>query len=197
VGVTRVRVAVVAQEPGIVVVLLHVIRRDVVIPITVAVGHDALCQVGEGDVRIAAYPPVGDQPIIPVVLALDAVVLERVGGGDGKQVADTRIIIDGEGVAVVSALHLVVATAAGEIVLPRLARKQHAHAAVGIDAQDGYKGIPIGAEMHTDGLAAGVGAVTAVGPDLDAGTIVDGRRPHRGASGWRRDDAEQPKCGQH
>src|SRR2546421_5436925 len=128
-------------------------------------------------------PAVGDQPIIPVVLALDAVVHERVGRGDGEQVADTRIVIDGEGVAVVSALHLIVATAAGEIVLPRLARKQHAHAAVGIDAQDGYKSIPIGAEMDAHGLAAGVGVVAAIGPDLDAGAIVDRRRPDRGASG--------------
>src|SRR2546430_2198968 len=107
--VAHVRVAVVAQEPGIVVVLFDVVRRDVVIPLTVAVGHDALCQVGKGDVRIAADPPVGDLSIIPVVLALDAVVHERIRRGDGEQVADTGIVIDVEGVAVVSALHFVVA----------------------------------------------------------------------------------------
>src|SRR5439155_789827 len=47
--VTHVGVAVVAQEPGIVVVLLHIIRCDVVIPIGITVGHDALRQIGDGD----------------------------------------------------------------------------------------------------------------------------------------------------
>src|SRR5205807_1308985 len=42
----RIGVAVVAQEPGIVIVLLHVVRRDVVIPSAVAGGDDALRQVG-------------------------------------------------------------------------------------------------------------------------------------------------------
>src|SRR6266853_1250860 len=172
VRVTHVAVAVVAQEPGIVVMLLHVVRRNIVIPIIVTVGHDTLRQVGEGDVRIATDPSVGDQPIIPMVPALNAVVHERVGRGHGEQVTDTRIVIDVEGVAVVSALHLVVATTAGEVVLPRLARKQHAHPAVGVDAQDRHEGIPIGAEVSADALAAGVGAVAAVGPDLDAGPIV-------------------------
>src|SRR5213596_1856824 len=120
VRVTHVAVAVVAQEPRIVVMLLHVVRRDIVIPIAVTIGHDVLGQVGEGDVRIAADPSVGDQSIIPVVPALDPVVHERVGRGHGEQVADTRIVIDVEGVAVVSALHLVVATTTGEVVLPRL-----------------------------------------------------------------------------
>src|SRR5207249_9004962 len=88
VRVTHVAVAVVAQEPGIVVMLLHVVRRDIVIPIAVTIGDDALGQVGEGDVRIAADPSVGDQSIIPVVSALDPVVHERVGRGHGEQVAD-------------------------------------------------------------------------------------------------------------
>src|SRR5207249_97133 len=74
VRVAHVAVAVVAQEPGIVVMLLHVVRRDIVIPIAVTIGDDALGQVGEGDVRIAADPSVGDQSIIPVVSVLDPVV---------------------------------------------------------------------------------------------------------------------------
>ena len=195
--VAHVRVAVVAQEPGIVVVLFDVVRRDVVIPLTVAVGHDALCQVGKGDVRIAADPPVGDQSIIPVVLALDAVVHERIRRGDGEQVADTGIVIDVEGVAVVSALHFVVAPTAGEVVLPRLARKQHAHPAVGVDAQDGHEGVPVGAEVHADTLAAAVRTVAPVGPHLDARAILDRHRPDRGASGLCGDEAEQPDGVQH
>src|SRR5713101_1391867 len=197
VRVTHVAVAIVAQEPGIVVMLLHVVRRNIVIPITVTIGHDALRQVGESDVRIAPDPSVGDQPIIPVVPALDAVVHERVGRGHGEQVADTRIVIDVEGVAVVSALHLVVATTAGEVVLPRLARKQHAHPAVGVDAQDRHEGIPIGAEVSADALAAGVGAVAPVGPDLDAGAIVHRHRPDRRAADRCGDEAEQPNRVQH
>src|SRR5438046_7822835 len=63
VRVTHVAVAVVAQEPRIVVMLLHLVRRDIVIPIAVTIGHDALGQVGEGDVRIAADPSVRDQPL--------------------------------------------------------------------------------------------------------------------------------------
>src|SRR5947199_5543244 len=75
VRVAHVAVAVVAQERRIVVMLLHVVRRDIVIPIAVTIGHDALGQVGEGDVRIAADPSVGDQSIIPVVPPLDPVLL--------------------------------------------------------------------------------------------------------------------------
>ena len=195
--VAHVRVAVVTQEPGIVVVLLHVIRRDVVIPITVAIGHDALCHVGEGDVRIAADPPVGDHPIIPVLVTLDAVVDERIGRGHREQIADTRIVVDVEGIAVVSTLHLVLATTAGEVVLPRLTRKQHAHPAIGVDAQDRHEGVPVGAEVHTDALAAGVGTVPPVAPHLDPGAILDRHGPDRGASGRRGHEAEQPKGVHH
>src|SRR5882672_1377557 len=195
--VAHVRVAVVAQEPGIVVVLLDVVRRDVVIPIVVAVRHDALCQLGEGDVRVAADAPVGDRPIVPVLPTLDAVVDERVSRRDGEHVADTRIVIDVERIAAVSTLHLVIATAAGEVVLPRFARKQHAHPAVGVDAQDGNEGVPVGAEMHANALAAGVGTVAPVGPGFDARAIVDGHGPDRGACGLRGYEAEQPDGVQH
>ena len=177
--------------------LLHVVRRDIVIPIAVTIGHDALGQVGEGDVRIAADPSVGDQSIIPVVPALDPVVHERVGRGHGEQVADTRIVIDVEGVAVVSALHLVVATTTGEVVLPRLPWKQDAHPAVGVDAQDRHERVPIGAEVSADALAAGVGAVAPVGPDLDAGPILDRHRRDRRAADRCRGQAEQPNRVQH
>ena len=197
VRVTHVAVAVVAQEPRIVVMLLHVVRRDIVIPIAVTIGHDALGQVGEGDVRIAADPSVGDQSIIPVVPALDPVVHERVGRGHGEQVADTRIVIDVEGVAVVSALHLVVATTTGEVVLPRLPWKQDAHPAVGVDAQDRHERVPIGAEVSADALAAGVGAVAPVGPDLDAGPILDRHRRDRRAADRCGGQAEQPNRVQH
>src|SRR5256884_457209 len=197
VRVTHVAVAVVAQEPGIVVMLLHVVRRDIVIPIAVTIGDDALGLVGEGDVRIAADPSVGDQSIIPVVSALDPVVHERVGRGHGEQVADPRIVIDVEGVAVVSALHLVVATTTGEVVLPRLPWKQDAHPAVGVDAQDRHERVPIGAEVSTDALAAGVGAVAPVGPDLDAGPLLDRHRQGRRAADRCGGQAEQPNRVQH
>ncbi len=177
--------------------LLDVVRRDVVIPITVTVGHDALCQVGEGHVRIAADLPIGDQPIVPVLVALDAVVHERVGRGHGEHVTDARIVVDIEGVAAGSALHLVVSTAADEAVLPRLAWEQHAHPAVGVDTQDGDEGVPVGSEVHANPLAAGVRTVAPVGPGLDARAIIDVRRPDRQARGLRGDGAEQPNGVQH
>src|SRR6266571_4967017 len=69
-----IRVAVVAQEPRVAVVLLDIVGDDVVIPVRVPLGHDALGEVGQSDVGIAANAPVRNHAIIPVVTAFDRVV---------------------------------------------------------------------------------------------------------------------------
>src|SRR5439155_24579578 len=68
--------------------------------------------------------------------------------------------------------HFVAATAAREVVLPRLAREQHAHAAVGIDAQHRDVSILAGLEVDADGLSGRERIVAPTGPHLDLGTIA-------------------------
>src|SRR4029077_652153 len=103
-----------------------------------------------------------------------------------EDVADARIVIDVERVLVGSALHLVLAAPAGEVVLPRVAGKQDAHATVGVDAQDRDVRVPVGAEMHPRTVAAVVGVVAPIGPDFDARAVATrGWRPrdNRGRAG--------------
>ena len=189
--------AVVAQETRIVVVLLDVVRNDVVVPVRISVGHQPLREVREGDIRVAAHATVGDRPVVPVIPALDAIVDERIGGGDPEDIADPRIIIHVERVAIGSTLDFVVATAAREVVLPRLPREQHPHAPIGVNAEDGDVGVTVGPEMNPGALTPGVGTIAPIGPDFDARAIIDAHRRHRGRAGRRRDKAEQRKRGQH
>src|SRR5229473_3569801 len=101
--VAHVRMAIIAQEAGIVVVLLHVIGRNVVVPRAVAVGHHALRQVRDRHIGVPVHATVRDHAVIPMVVALEPVVAEGVGRGDGEDVADAGIVVDGECVAEVHA----------------------------------------------------------------------------------------------
>src|SRR5229473_2126424 len=175
--VAHVRMAIIAQEAGIVVVLLHVIGRNVVVPRAVAVGHHALRQVRDRHIGVPVHATVRDHAVIPMVVALEPVVAEGVGRGDGEDVADAGIVIDGECVAVGLALNLVVPGAAHEVVFPGLAREQDAHAAVGIDANDGDVGVLLGAEVHADALAARIRILAPVRSGEQ--TQQSERGPHR------------------
>src|SRR6185503_17737831 len=88
VRVAHIRVAVVAQEPWITVLLLDVIRDDVVVPVDIPFGHDALGEVGHGDVWIAADATIGDRAVVPVVPALDGIVGEGNSRGDREEISD-------------------------------------------------------------------------------------------------------------
>src|SRR5207237_10554343 len=153
-GIVHVRVAVVAQKPWIVVVPLDVVRREVVVPVAVVRGHDALRQVRDRHVGIAVHATVRDGAIVPMVPAFERVVHQRVAGVDGEDVADPRGIVDVERVARVATRDLVVAAAAREVVLPRLAREQDPHPAVRVDAQDGDVGVLLAAEVNAHTVAA-------------------------------------------
>src|SRR6185312_6436068 len=131
VRITDVAVAVVAQESRIVVMTLDVVGHDVVVPVGVAFRNDPLCEIGERDVRISADAPVGDHAVIPMIARLDLVINEGVWGGHRKQVADTGRVVDRERLAAeLSAVYFEIAAPAGEVVLPRFARKQDANAPV-------------------------------------------------------------------
>src|SRR6058998_835022 len=197
VGVAHVRVAVVAQEPRVIVVLLHVVGDDVVVPVGVAVRDDVLGDIGERDVRIAAHPPIRDEAVVPVIFSFDGVVYERVGRRDGEDVADPRVVVDVERVPRRPVLHFIVATAAREVVVPRLARIQDAHPTVGVDAQDGHVGVLLGAETDLRRLAVGVRIIATVGPDLDAGTVIRESRLRRGRAVGSGEQAEDPQRGEH
>ena len=196
VGPAGVRVAVVAEEAGVVVVPLHIIRHHVVIPVRVVRREDAPGEVGERDVGVAADAPVGDHAVVPVVARLDRVVDERVGGGDGEQVAHAGVIVHGEGVARGVALDFELLPPAHEVVLPRIAREQHAHAAVGVDAEQGDVGVLVRPDVDARAVAAEEGVVALRGPDLDAGLVIagwpDGRRSRRpGDRGSEQRDVSQ------
>ena len=188
-GIVHRRVAVVAQEPRVVIMPLDVVRCEVVVPVAVRRGHDALRQIGNRHVRVAVYATVGDGAIVPMVVAFERVVHEGVARDHGKDVAHARVVVDIERVAGVAAGDLVVAAAAREVVLPRLAREQHPHPAIGVDPQDGDVRVLLGAKVHAHALAARVGVVAPVGPDLDARAVRN--------DGGADEQAEQAERGQH
>src|SRR6266511_1074319 len=170
-----VAVTVVAEESGVVVVPLDVVRHDVVVPVGVPLGHDALGEVGQRHIGIAAHAPIGDHAVVPVVTALDRIVDEGIGGCDGEEVAHAGVVVDGEGLARRPSLYLELPPTAHVTVVPRLAREQHTHAAVSVDTEDGDVGVAVEPEEGPDALAAGInGGVTPVGPELDAGAVHDG-----------------------
>src|SRR5713226_5636423 len=195
--VAHVRMAIIAQEAGIVVVLLHVIGRNVVVPRAVAVGHHALRQVRDRYIGVPVHPTVRNHAVIPMVVALEPVVGEGVGRGDGEDVADAGIVVDGECVAVGLALNLVVPGAAHEVVFPGLAREQDAHPAVGIDANDGDVGVLLGAEVHADALAARIRVLATVRPHLHAGTIGVGGQNAAPAPARSGQQTQQSERGPH
>src|SRR5262245_49108436 len=155
--IADVAVAVVAQEPRIVVMTLDVVRHDVVIPVGVAFRNDPLCEIGERDVRISAHATVRDYAVIPMIARLDLVIHEGIGRGHRKQIAHAGLVVDRKGFAVeLIAVYFEIATAAGEVVLPRLARKQDANAPVSIDAENRDVGVLIETEVQLDSVAAGI-----------------------------------------
>jgi len=66
--------AVVADEPRIVVMPFDVVWSDVV---AVTIRGDSSSQVGQGDVRVAADPPLSDQSEVPIVATGYLVIVER------------------------------------------------------------------------------------------------------------------------
>src|SRR2546425_4636296 len=184
-GPPRVRVTIVAQEPGIVVVLLDVIGNDVVVPVGVVGRDDALREIGQRHVRIAAHPAVGHHAVVPMVAALERVVDERIRRRDGEEIANAGVVVDLEHIAGLVALHLELPPTADVVVLPWLAGEQHADAAVGVDAQQREVGILVRADEDANPVTSGVGIVAAAGPDLDAGPIGNVRGA-RCAGRWLR-----------
>jgi hypothetical protein len=88
VAIAGIAVAVITEEPRVVVTPLHIVGDDVVVPVGVAVRNDALCQVGERDVGVAPHAAVGDHAIVPMVAGRNGVVFEWIGGDDGEHITD-------------------------------------------------------------------------------------------------------------
>ena len=153
--------------------LADIVRDDVVVPVDVPFRYDALRQVGHRDIRIAAHAAVGDDAIIPVIAALNAVVHEGIGRRDRKQIADAGIVVDRERFpGELVAIHLEVPAAASEVVFPRFAREQHADTTIRIHTEDRDIGVLIETEIQPDPLTAGInGRITAVGPQLDTRAV--------------------------
>jgi hypothetical protein len=155
-------VAVIADEPGIVVVLLDIIRNDIVV--VFARPRDARSEFGQGYVWVSPDPAIGDQAVIPVVSPDEFVIEERIGGGDRKEVADPGIIIDTEG-AVIPIEDLEGAAATGEVVFPRFLGEEHPNPAIGIHSEHGDVPVRFGLEVHPGLFPASIGLFLAVRPE--------------------------------
>ena len=76
--------AVIAEEARIVVLALHIVRHNVVIPIGVAIRFDPLREIRERDIWITADSAIRDHAVVPMIAALDAVIGKRIRGRDGE-----------------------------------------------------------------------------------------------------------------
>ena len=161
--------------------LPDVVRDDVVVPVSVTVGHDALREIGHRDVWVALHSAIGNHAIVPVVTALDLVVGERISRRHGEEVADTGVVVDCEGIAAQSApIDLELPAAAREVVFPGIAGEQHAHTTIRIDTENRDIGVLIDLEVQPDAFPARINrGVAAVRPQLDAGPVQAGV-PDRG-----------------
>jgi hypothetical protein len=185
VAIAGVAVAVVTQESWVVVTPFHIVRDDVIVPLGVAVRHDALRKIGQRNVGVAAHAAVGDHTIVPMVTARDGGIVERIGGDHGEHVTDSGRVVDVE--AVRAAINLELSPTADVIVLPRHARIQDPNPPVSVDAEQGNEPITVGSEVHACALTGVVGVVAAVGPDFHAGSVL-GRAPHTRALRHRMSD---------
>src|SRR5438477_454399 len=98
--------------------------------------------------------PVCDETIIPMIFALDGVVHERIRCRHGEDVPDAGVVVDVEGLGGRTLQHVVLAAAAREIVVPRLARVQDTHPTIRVDPQDRYIGVLLGAKVDPRRLPA-------------------------------------------
>jgi hypothetical protein len=92
--VAGVGVTIITDEAGILVTALDVVGGDVVL--VVSPRRDPGRQIGERNVGVAPNSAIGDDSKVPVVTPGDLVVLERKRRGDGKEVSNPRVVIDGE-----------------------------------------------------------------------------------------------------
>src|SRR6185295_18045490 len=133
----RVVVAVVAKEPGIVVLFIYIVGDHVVVVVDVVPRNDAVDEVHQGDVGIAHHSPAGrDDPVIPVVAADKVPVVEGIQAGYGKQVPLAGVVIDHERVTVAVPVNLILLVTPGIGIVPGIAGEQHPDATVGIDSEN-------------------------------------------------------------
>src|SRR5512135_2709635 len=191
-------VTVIAQEPWVVVVLIHVVGSDVVIPVVVARRHDALGQIGERDIRVTTNAAVGDDAVIPVVATRDRIEIEGIGRSDRKDVSDPWIVVDFECVITVVATDLELPTGPDEAVIPRVPGEEHPHAAVGVHPEEGDVRVAISPQEDAGVLSGVVWIVATVSPDFHARAIGigmsggdDSRRLGTAAEGGEQHDGSE------
>ena len=105
-----------------------------------------------------------------MLAAFDLVVDERISGGHREEIANARVVIDGEGLArELIPIDFEVSAAAREVVFPRISGEQHANTTIRIHSEDRDIGVLIEAEIQPDALTAGINArVGAISPQLNA-----------------------------
>jgi len=122
-----------------------------------------------------------------VLSAFDLIVDERISGSHREEVANARVVIDGEGLAgELIPIDFEVSAAAREVVFSRIPGEQHANTTIRIHSEDRDVGVLIEAEIQPDPLTTGInGRIGAIRPQLNA-RAVQTRIPHRG----RRQDGQ-------
>jgi hypothetical protein len=168
IGITDIAVAVVADKPGIVVVLLDVIRNDVII--VLAGPGDARSEFSQAYVRVSPDPAVRNQPVVPVVAPDEFVILEWIGRGDREDIANAGVVIDGE-CAIIPVEYFEGPAAARKIVLPRFPGKQHPEPSVSIHPEHRDVSVGFSLEVHSGILTAPVRVLVTVSPEADALTF--------------------------
>jgi hypothetical protein len=109
-------------------------------------------QLGLG-VEILGETPGVEQAVVPVIVTDERVRAERISGKRGVHGPDALGLIDAERFAIPPAQELEVLTAAHEVVIERIERKEHSDAAVGLGMQHQQVAVRLRTSVHADTVA--------------------------------------------
>src|SRR6266566_8166114 len=126
--------------------------RDRVILEMPCAGH-ALYDVEQSGERIVSDRFVAQDAVVPVPFADELVVLERLCHPGGEHRARAVIVVHHKRIAIRSTPQLLPLPAANEVVVSRIEREQHAHAAIRIGVQDDEVSILCGLDVDARAVA--------------------------------------------
>src|SRR6266566_3079715 len=126
--------------------------RDRVVLEMPSAGH-ALHDVEQSGERVVLDRVVAQDAVVPVPVADELVVLERLCHPGGEHRAGPVVVVHHKRVAIRSTAQLLPLPAANEVVVSRIEREQHAHAAIRIGVQDDEVSILCGLDVDARAVA--------------------------------------------
>src|SRR6266566_1962062 len=126
--------------------------RDRVVLEMPSAGH-ALHDVEQSGERVVLDRVVAQDAVVPVPVADELVVLERLCHPGGEHRAGPVVVVHHKRVAIRSTAQLLPLPAANEVVVSRIEREQHAHAAIRIGVQDDEVSILRGLDVDARAVA--------------------------------------------